>query len=163
MRLCENSHVAARGPLYFWSYAFYAAASAIESSHPKAKCKPAASEASKYYELLDTFLAVLNGSRQVVLAVSSALTRLFNMIVDSNIYYVHIYLDSCCRYSPVLVLHFFVFFPVGSWHGNFNAWGALCLFGSGGIRMSGRGVRTSYLSFSLVLATFGMSDLLIFH
>lgn len=40
--LCENSHVAARGPLYFWSYAFYA---------------------SKYYELLDTFLAVLNGSR----------------------------------------------------------------------------------------------------
>ena len=84
MRLCENSHVAARGPLYFWSYAFCAAASAIESSHPKAKCKPAASEASKYYELLDTFLAVLNGSRQVVLAVSSALTRLFNMIVDSN-------------------------------------------------------------------------------
>ena len=62
-----------------------------------------------------------------------------------------------------LFLHFFVFFPVGSWHGNFNAWGALCLFGSGGIRMSGRGVRTSYLSFSLVLATFGMSDLLIFH
>ena len=141
MRLCENSHVAARGPLYFWSYAFYAAASAIESSHPKAKCKPAASEASTYYELLDTFLAVLTGSRQVVLAVSSALTRLFNMIVDSNIYYVHIYLDSCCRYSPVLVTvtdsrgkhkgsrqfvsPFFRFFP-----GRVLAWQFQCMGGA---------------------------------
>ena len=99
MRLCENSHVAARGPLYFWSYAFYAAASANESRHPKAKCKPAASQASKYYELLDTFLAVLNGSRQVVLAVSSALSmsQPFDIIVERDILrhicYVHIYLE----------------------------------------------------------------------
>mmetsp|Transcript_37401 Transcript_37401/g.69798 ORF Transcript_37401/g.69798 Transcript_37401/m.69798 type:complete len:252 (+) Transcript_37401:78-833(+) len=39
---CEDPTVPAQGPLYFWSYAFYA---------------------SKYYELVDTLLALLRGSR----------------------------------------------------------------------------------------------------
>ncbi|CAE7256291.1 unnamed protein product [Symbiodinium sp. CCMP2592] len=39
---CENRSMSARGPLYFWSWAFYA---------------------SKYYELVDTLLALLRASR----------------------------------------------------------------------------------------------------
>lgn len=39
---CENPATPARGPLYFWSYAFYV---------------------SKYYELIDTLLALLRASR----------------------------------------------------------------------------------------------------
>jgi len=39
---CEDPNTPARGPLYFWSYAFYV---------------------SKYYELVDTALALLKGSR----------------------------------------------------------------------------------------------------
>ena len=55
-RFCENPKAAAKGesrslevaepqpgPLYFWSYAFYV---------------------SKYYELVDTLLAILRSSRQ---------------------------------------------------------------------------------------------------
>eukprot|EP00441_Pelagodinium_beii_P032096 CAMPEP_0197634460 /NCGR_PEP_ID=MMETSP1338-20131121/10550_1 /TAXON_ID=43686 ORGANISM="Pelagodinium beii, Strain RCC1491" /NCGR_SAMPLE_ID=MMETSP1338 /ASSEMBLY_ACC=CAM_ASM_000754 /LENGTH=249 /DNA_ID=CAMNT_0043206329 /DNA_START=61 /DNA_END=807 /DNA_ORIENTATION=- len=40
--LCESPTVAAKGPLFFWSYAFYV---------------------SKYYELVDTLLALLRASR----------------------------------------------------------------------------------------------------
>eukprot|EP00913_Durusdinium_trenchii_P029851 g27973.t1 len=39
---CENPETPAQGPLYFWSYAFYV---------------------SKYYELVDTLLAILRASR----------------------------------------------------------------------------------------------------
>eukprot|EP00438_Fugacium_kawagutii_P036143 Skav228012 [mRNA] locus=scaffold1073:37465:53785:+ [translate_table: standard] len=41
---CESPATPARGPLYFWSYAFYV---------------------SKYYELFDTLLALLRASRQL--------------------------------------------------------------------------------------------------
>ncbi|CAE7205384.1 unnamed protein product [Symbiodinium natans] len=39
---CEDTSISTRGPLYFWSWAFYA---------------------SKYYELVDTLLALLRASR----------------------------------------------------------------------------------------------------